>query len=268
MATGSYRENKNKQTRKDNIKLGSIIFVFILFGFGVYTWNKNIKTKDEFLCGETIPAKTVIVLDHSQPVPIQTMDEIAARTEKYLLEEAVEGEKIAIFSVDDQSKNNLKPVTSLCKPAMESSAWNSNVKKEKKIFKEKFMQPMQSALSVPVKGSKESPIAQALVDLSSSQYMDSAKTTLIIYSDMMEHAETGFSLYRCQNPETTIAQFKASRIGALERPQFKNVNVKVSLIPRHDLGAVQLKCRDKFWPWFFGDSTNNSGVAFSYLPGH
>lgn len=120
--------------------------------------------------------------------------------------------------------------------------------------------------TAPLDG-KESPIAQALTDISLTAYLRGNSNTLLIFSDMLEHTDK-FSLYNCSASKEVVARYRASRQGAQERPEFKNTTVVLNLIPRLDQSKETLKCRDALWPWFFGNNAGTqAGLTFDYLPG-
>jgi hypothetical protein len=88
-----------------------------------------------------------------------------------------------------------------------------------------------------------------------------------VFSDMLENTKR-FSMYRCSAPDAAIAEYRASRVGAKERPTFKNTQVRLNIIPRLDQSRRTLACRDKLWVWFFGDNPGtNAGLDLDHLPG-
>lgn len=216
-------------------------------------------------CVGTPAGNTVIVLDYSEEIPVQTKNEIFARAMKHIAEHVKVNERVTVFKVSDSSQSSLTPVVSLCRPPDHGNRLIENTQAIGKQFKERFEKPLQAVLeAAPVDG-KESPIAQTLTDIALSEYLSGDKPALLIFSDMLENTQK-FSMYKCESPSNIMAVYRASRRGALERPQFSNANVEINLIPRIGQSEETLKCRDKFWPWFFGD---NHGLMLSirYLPG-
>src|SRR5690349_21180958 len=67
-------------------------------------------------CIGTVTANTVILLDHSEKVAAQTLNEIVARAMAYVLEKAALNERVSVFTITDLSKRNLEPLVSLCRP--------------------------------------------------------------------------------------------------------------------------------------------------------
>jgi hypothetical protein len=86
----------------------------------------------------------------------------------------------------------------------------------------------------------------------------------------MENTEK-FSLYKCTNPQLSIQEFRNSRTGAMERPEFINVDIQMHIIPRTNISKPALQCRALFWNWFFGDSKGSckkdSCLNPEHLPG-
>lgn len=213
---------------------------------------------------------TVILVDHSETVSDQTREETVTRAMRHIKEVVQVNERVSVFAINELGKKSLRPLVSLCKPPQEGNQLVESPRLIERHFLERFQRPMQEVLSRPIEGSDQSPIAQAIADLATSDYLRGTTNHLLVFSDMIEH--TGrFSLYKCHAPERVVAEYRATVKGAVERPTFTNTSISVSLIPRRDLrvdGALLVRCRDTFWPWFFGDNTGpDAGVRFDLLPG-
>lgn len=253
----------DKRTQAWWIIAGSVIFLGALLSAKVFITPQPV-------CDPNAKSKTVILLDHSDGVATQTSDVIVERAWQVIEHEVKDGEMVSVFSVSKLSKNDLKPSFAQCKPRQDGSRTTEDVKRLKREFEEKFKKPLRSELATPIEGSEESPIAQAIIDLSlhDTQFR-SDSTRLIVFSDFLENTP-GFSVYKCTDPDKAIEAFRASRLGAVERPSFRNVDVRMNIIPRHNVTKPMLKCRDKFWPWFFGDNKDckhASCLTPDYLPG-
>jgi hypothetical protein len=218
-------------------------------------------------CIGQVAMNTVVVLDYSEQITEQTREEIAARATAHIHDNVKVNERVSIFTVSELSKKSLKPIVSICRPPDEGNRAIENVQLIRKRFQQNFEKPIREALSGAPGSSKESPIAQTITDISLSQYLRGSSNTLLVFSDMLEHTPK-FSLYKCADPESVIARYRTSVSGAKERPEFKNTKVSLNVVPRLDLGKATLKCRDKLWPWFFGDNTGgNAALTLDYLPG-
>jgi hypothetical protein len=219
------------------------------------------------LCLGTVTRNTVLLLDYSEEISDQTLDEIKARALSYIDKKVKVGEKVTIFTISELSKSSLRPIVSVCKPAEDGSRLTEDVRHIKKRYRSEFLAPLSDSLSRRPTTSKQSPIAQALTDISLTQYLRGEQNALLVFSDMLENTDR-FSLYKCQSSDQSIPRYRASRTGAMERPQFKHTNVQLHLIPREGGTPVMLQCRDRLWAWFFGDSEGNSAqLDVSYLPG-
>ena len=215
-------------------------------------------------------ASTVILIDRSEEISTQTLREIEARALNHILEHVQLNERVTVFNVSDISKRSLKPIVSLCRPQSRVS-WVSrfyeNPKMILKRFQERFIEPIRKAIDVLPENSTESPLAQAITDISLSEYLRGTSSSLLIFSDMLENTPA-FSLYACASPGDVISRYRDSRRGAKERPEFHNTKVYLNLIPRLRQSAEALKCRDTLWVWFFGDNKGaGAGLEVSYLPG-
>jgi hypothetical protein len=209
------------------------------------------------ICDPNIKSKTVILLDHSETVAVQTVDTIVERAWKHIEENVPAGELVSIYEVTKISKTNLRPLFEACKPRSEGSQYIENIKKITRDFAN-FKKKLKEDLSTPIKATNEpaeSPIAQALIDLSldDKHFRSSDATKLLVFSDLLEYTPK-FSLYSCTSGKQAIQSFRNSRIGAVERPTFKHTEVQLHVIPRSISNKTSLQCRDEFWLWFFGDN--------------
>jgi hypothetical protein len=191
-------------------------------------------------------AETVVVLDHSESITDQTRNEIIARTMAHVRDKAAINERITVFYVTEVSKKSLLPAFSRCKPPQEGNRAYENVQGIAKNYQRDFTVPLEASLS---------------------QYLRSERNTLLVYSDMLEHTPK-FSVYQCTDPSKVISQFRESRKGAQERPEFSQTRVVLNMVPRVDIAKSTLKCRDTVWTWFFGDNEGRSAsLDIDYLPG-
>lgn len=210
-------------------------------------------------CLKDVSEKTVVLIDYSEKVTQQTKKEIVERARELIeSEERVPvGSLVSVFTMSYQSRENLVPIFSHCKPKFYA---NPIIEMEKIIagkYKDSFGDPLSEALNHAIPESNESPIAQAIIDLSLSNYLREAKkANLMIFSDMIENTRE-YSMYKIHADDQCIREYKVSREGRQEVPHFQNVAVEIGLIPRSGFNGAQLKCRDKFWNWFFRD--NNGG---------
>nr|WP_217346332.1 hypothetical protein [Noviherbaspirillum sp. L7-7A]MBV0880739.1 hypothetical protein [Noviherbaspirillum sp. L7-7A] len=244
---------------------GVLATLGLIFGVQFALGNKPKPGADN--CIGKVSSSTVIVLDYTDQITDQTRDEIASRAMAHIYDKVKVNERVSIFTISDISKKSLKPLVTLCRPPDSGNRAIENVELIKRRFQKNFEAPIRVALSEAPSESKESPIAQALTDISLSHYLRSPSNTLLIFSDMLEHTSK-FSLYKCASAVHTVVRYRESRSGAMERPVFVNTNVQLNLIPRLDQSKETLKCRDKLWPWFFGDNKGTqAALTVDFLPG-
>lgn len=216
------------------------------------------------------PAKsTVIVLDRTDGLSVQTQNEIVARVQR-LVEGAVDvGELVSVFTIDEISRKELEPRFSYCKPPSTGNAAYENPRAIARQKRERFDEPLVRVLAETVGTTPDSPIAEALVDLAQSRYVNPPNgATLVVFSDMIENT-SALSMYRCTSGESGVEAFKAVRAAAVQRPHLANVDVQLHVVPRSKLSPANVQCRDYFWNWFLGDRSGER-QAFSapnYLPG-
>ena len=240
----------------------------ILCAFFVFKFTQDRKPRPGVdNCVGTVTANTVIVIDLSEQMSDQTRNEIVARAMSHIRDRVAVNERVSVFTISDLSRRSLKPVESRCRPPSDANRLTENAEMVRKAFIQNFEKPIRQALAVPPGESKESPIAQALTDISLSHYLRAERNTLLVFSDMLENTSK-YSLYGCTVPAETVARYRESRRGAQERPEFHNTQVFLNLVPRLDQPKGALKCRDQLWPWFFGDNKGaTANLTVDYLPG-
>lgn len=256
-------------SRKDRI--GYAVIAAVVLGFvGLIFLNYVLSNKgstDERGCTGSVTYKTAILIDRSDETPLQTIDEIISRTLRAVEADVRENELISIFKITDSAQTSLKPVFVACKPKSDGNELYENRKTIQNKFRDEFLKPLKLALAEPANISESSPLAEVITDLSLSEYLDSEKARLIVFSDMMQNSNN-LSLYACQSRQEAVAYFREQRAGALERPSFKNLQVILHVVPREGMARPTVQCRDGFWAWFLGDNEgNDAGVDQKYLPG-
>lgn len=225
-------------------------------------------TPDEDGCIGTPDRNTVIVLDHTDQQTQQTRAEIMARALTHIEDNVQINERVTVFSVTALSRNDLRPLISRCKPRTEGNRAIEDTRRVKREFADKFETPLKAALATDIAQSPQSPLAQAITDISLSKYLSGRQNALLVFSDMLENTER-FSLYKCRSSEGVIHAYRSANAGRMERPHFTNTKVSLNIVPRPETSPATLKCRDVFWPWFFGDNEgpNAQVLAPMYLPG-
>jgi hypothetical protein len=223
-----------------------------LLGASVYFKPKPL---DENGCGQEPYGKTVVLIDASDDVTAQTQKEIIVRVKAAIANKVKDGELVSVFTVSEMSKKNQVPLFASCKPKRSGNELTENNRMLERNYIKKFERPLEAAVRAPLQSSRQSPIAQSLIDLSLSNFLRSEKkTNLLIFSDLMEY--TGkFSLYGCTSGTKAVSDFRDSRGAAVARPNFHNVDVELNIIPRAENSAATGRCRNHFWAWFFGDNT-------------
>jgi hypothetical protein len=166
------------------------------------------------------------------------------------------------------SKKNQVPLFAYCKPKRNGNELTESKRMLERTYIKKFEQPLEAAVRAPTQGSKQSPIAQSLIDLSLSEFMRSEKkTNLLVFSDLMEFTDK-FSLYGCSSGTKAVSEFRQSRGAAVARPTFHNVDIELNIIPRPEISAASGKCRDHFWTWFLGDNAGSDARLTPFdMPG-
>jgi hypothetical protein len=246
------------------LMIGSAIALLAMLG--AYASLGKVKKPDSDGCHGVPAGSTVIVLDHSEKVAQQTRDEIVARALSHV-DRLPTNERVTVFKVSELSKRQLEPAFSMCKPAREGNRLYEATKGLEKRYVTKFLQPLTDVLKELPEDGKQSPVAQALLDISLSRYLRSQSNSLLVFSDLLENTPK-FSMYSCKDSQKAVAEFRESRRGGQERPKFQNTHVQLNIVPRADISRATLKCRDQVWAWFFGDNEGTKSASdVDYLPG-
>ena len=244
--------------------IGVLGIVAVVVGYALYTRDPVVDCTDP----TANASNTVLVIDRSESMSAQTIVEIEARALAHVMARPV-GERVSVFAVSDSSTNALLPLFDGCrtKTGSEANPLTEDGRRLERRFRENFLGPIATELRREVVGSRTTPLAQALTDLSLGSHLRGRENHLLVFSDLLEHT-AGFSLYSCRDARSVIGDFRAARRGAVERPTFSNTSVQLHIVPRGGVSDATIRCRDRLWPWFFGDSSGNSaGVSIAHLPG-
>lgn len=224
---------------------------------------------DDRGCRKNITCKSVILIDHSEAIPTQTKTEIITRASEYIKNTVRENELVSVFTITQLSQNDLHPIFEKCKPPKEGNRLYQDVKTIENRFREDFEKPLLKVLNMSIDGSNETPMAQAIIDISrSTRYFRCKEPSVLIFSDMLENTNN-FSLYTfAGNSSQVIKDFTHSRQGMIIRPTLDNASVMIHLISRLNIQKETIKNRDVLWNWFLGDNKGpRASISFDYLPG-
>jgi hypothetical protein len=206
-------------TQKDKHGIALIIAVLLALG-AMLSYNMRLASKpkaDANNCILPINKKSVFFIDQSDSIPSQTSTEIVRRILNIVSSDVSSNELVTIFQITDASRAHLEPIFSKCKPARDGSELTENVRLIRKRFTEEFEKPLKVALATPPPKADTSPIGEVLIDLSLTDYLRGDVNRLVVFSDLMQNTKN-ISLYRCTGSKQAIADFRAHRAGAVERP--------------------------------------------------
>lgn len=245
---------------------GVVAVVLGILGYSFYV--ASVPKPAENNCLAEIHESTVFVIDHSEGITDQTIDEISARAMAFVRDRVSLYGWVSVFRIVADSKKALRPVFSGCRPASTGNRLTENIKNIERRYKETFLEPLTRAISERPTVSDESPIAQALTDLSLSEFLRKPSNRLVVFSDLLENTPA-FSLYGCTSGPEAVQAYRRSRSGSQERPAFRDTEIFLNIIPRLQLSPESTQCRAHFWTWFVGDNEGSaaSGATFDYLPG-
>lgn len=259
--------SKLSQKDKQGLILVGLVVVAFVGMFGLYFAVAENDVVDKRLCPSVVTRKTAILIDQSDEAPTQTLAEIRSRIAKTINQDVAEGELVSVFYLSDHSQLDLRPVFSGCKPKADGNELYENRRLIKKQFEDSFQNPLDEALAENPISAEKSPIAEVMADFLTSDFLDGEENRLVVFSDLMQNS-AALDLYGCANGQQAIADYRRSRSGAVERPELQNVQIELNIVPRQSLSAQNVKCRQEFWAWFFGNNEGEkAGLTSSYLPG-
>lgn len=252
---------------KQGLALMAVVGLALIASLSAFFVLGQSEQLDDRGCPRMVEHKTVFLIDRSDNTPSQTIAEIRNRITKTIDSEVREGELVSIFHISDSAQHDLQPIFSMCKPKADGNELYENRRMIQKRFEASFSKPLQEALAMQASASEVSPLAEVMTDFLASDFLDAAHNRLVVFSDLMQNSDA-VSLYSCTDDAAAIASYREARAGAIERPELRNVSVKLNLIPRQGIGSNVISCRERFWAWYFGDNEGPSaGVETSYLPG-
>ena len=220
-----------------------------------YQFDRQNKRNKSTQCLDKIEQKHIFIIDKSSPMSLQTQEEIISRI-KQQASEIKREDFISIYQITSKSLAQLEPIFQVCKT-------DTN-------FEKNLLQKVQTSIYSNFDNTLTSPLAEALLDINLSHHpMDAQRTNIYIYSDLLQNSQH-LSLVRTTQLSDAINQFKASRLGGVQRPTFINTFVYLHIIPRTQLSEQLVKNRNGFWIWFFGDMRGDRqsyGLERHDLPG-
>jgi hypothetical protein len=273
MIGGFFKKRSVKDQRAINILALLSIILISVFCLKIFL-DSSEKPNSQDNCFKHVSTKIAIILDKTDFIPEQTQAEIMNRSWATIKNNGKMGDLVSVYEVTQNSLSKLQPVFQMCLPKMgkESNELIENSNDLDKKFKEKFEKPLLAALSNNRGQAQNSPIAEALSDINLSFALkDAEQARILLFSDLMQHS-SNVSTYGCTNADSAIEKFKQSRLGLKDmRPIFYNTYVELHIIPRQKMSEAEVKCRDKFWLWFFGKMPKNPnakiGLSVHDLPG-
>lgn len=208
------------------------------------------------------PSHNILVILDFTGQPSLATSEIINRIQ-LLFERTVSGDRFAIFDTRAD-----RPIFEVCRSPL-SFATREDTKRQ-------LTQIVSSALSAIEVSSPESlpqlaksrrqKISRKITDLSLTSYMRADKNSLHLVSDLLEDNPAAFERL-CEPMARATQNFRAERRGGMEQPEFLNTHVYLHLVPRQDINAQSLNCRDKYWRWLLANTSGSSaGLSIEYLP--
>ncbi len=150
------------------------------------------------LCNPSLPrfSQHIVVIDASDTLSPHQTHFLDTHLSDLLASAAV-NDRFSIFVLDDHYNGLSNPVVDLCKPhsGEDVSALTANQQFVQTLYRERFEQPLDQAISRAVSGGEQpvSPIYEALSDVAALNHFDPAAENvhLTIVSDMIQNSRAG-----------------------------------------------------------------------------
>jgi len=248
-----------KNTSRTSAKIiyyGGSLFLAAMVGFFLYVKNKPQPEQNGCLpTGYTDSA--VIVIDDTDPRPpllVENFIETTLQTLKDDVKFKPNVTMISVFRVNDRTSKNFMPIFAKCKPKQDGNELYENSKKIKKRALVGWGAVVEG-ITPGNTPSPESAVAEALTQLSLTQYLKpKGNSYLFLLSDMMQHS-ANLSLYGCRDVHTAIQTYTSNTVGGTPRPSFEGAQISIFLMPALDVkDSKVISCRNQFWTWFFRDA--------------
>lgn len=195
------RRNRRRHNRKDQwvglalIFAGSMLFIFL---GGVFYWVKStrIDYDETTYCPKEGPRELhVILLDRSDPITPQQAQQIRQVLAGYR-DNAPEGTRFDIYTIESDSKNEQQPLLSICAPIRPENAniWIQNSTTIRNRYDEGFSATLDKAVDQLLTISKRptSPIIESLRAAAITSFGPIATRSiplhLTVISDMVQHS--------------------------------------------------------------------------------
>lgn len=210
---------------------------------------------------ETPSRNILVVLDFSGQASLTT-GEIVNRIQK-LFAQARNGERFAIFDTRADG-----PIFETCGSPLSLST-DASIREQ---MTDTVLQaiatdasPRSASLPNLAQASRQK-ISLKITDLSLTTYLRANENSLHLVSDLLE-GNPGLFDTLCEPAARSAENFRLARRGGMEQAVFVNTHVYLHLVPRQDINARSLNCRDKYWRWLLANTSGSgAGVSIEYLP--
>lgn len=208
------------------------------------------------------PSRNVLVVLDFSGQPSLTIGEIVDRIQA-LFDKTRDGERFALFDTRAD-----RPIFEACSSPL-ALPTRAEVRDQltETILHAITMNAAPRLESLPnLTESPRQKISQKITDLSLTAYMRANENSLHLVSDLLEGNPAFFETL-CEPAARATENFRLARRGGMEQAEFLNTHVYLHLVPRQDIAARSLNCRDKYWRWLLANTSGTgAGVSIEYLP--
>ena len=227
-----------------------LAIVVVIIGYGllnIKNQNNQIVFSDQ--CNHLGNSTASILIDQNINFSTQQRNYIVEHIWGEIDNNQSVGALIEIYKINE----NIDHLTSIkfCKPAQDSIYY--------KNFKQKIEQEVDKVFITPQTAERN--IAENIqMIMNTREVKRSTYRTLMVFSDLAQHSQYA-SVNECQNPESTIQQFKMNIQRKAARPRLNNTRIELYVTENQEKSIQEQPCWHQFWLWFLGDIHGDSKLV-------
>ena len=256
---GRYKSAKQQrgeaQTRSAYSKIAGVAVAFAVLIY-IYVCKLPPILDPVTLCPASPEAITVLLVDVTDPLNVPQRQDFINQLDR-LRSDIPRYGKLAIFKVNPLSDQLLTPVIERCNPgtAKDVSVWTGNKERTAKLWKDKYMDPLDSAFKqiMGASNAPQSPILESIQSVVLTQMKlqaaDGKPKKLIIASDLLQNTARMSFYSGLPTPESALA----SDTFRMLRTDLKGIDVELWMLQRPDSKERQPAQLRQVWQAMIGE---------------
>jgi len=227
---------------KDCLGVALILFLLGVIGAGTLY---RLKVEKDYpnpvtYCTEHINGHIVLLMDQTDELSERSKKGLQ-RTIETVSSSLLEGEKLSIFRIEDDSDKQMVPLYDACKPPDVNGLMANVILAQKHIAEFSSSMKGLAANTANATGSEFSPIMETLsvVTRDIFQQQDAGRKEIVIFSDMLQNSP------RCTDYPRKKSQFQLSECP--DWPDMSGITVKINYVLRQKYASLQTSAHKERW---------------------